>query len=138
MDSRYFAKVVNVQDEYTVVINAGANQGVKIGDNYLIVGLGPEILDPDTNEPLERLELVRGRVSVSHVQEKISTLKSSEKEREADTKQIKKVTSKGSATSLLAGLYGTPGETITESITPGTEIIRPLKKPAIGDYVLKR
>lgn len=138
MDSRYFAKVVNILDKFTVVINAGSNQGVKQGDKYLVVGLGPEILDPDTNEPLERLELVRGLVAVGHVQEKISTLNSIEKERWPDTKEIKKVTSKGGATSILASLYGGAGETITESITPGAENIQALKNPMIGDFVLKR
>ena len=71
--SKLNATVVHVVDEYRVVINRGSEQGVKIGDTYLIYSVGPDLTDPDTGESLGALELVKGRVVVRHVQEKIST-----------------------------------------------------------------
>ena len=61
---------------YKAVINKGKTNSVKLGDKYLIVGLGKEIIDPDTKENLGRLEIVRGIAKVTHVQEKMATIES--------------------------------------------------------------
>ena len=95
MSDRYFAKVVLVQDKFTVVINAGSEKEVKVGKKFLIVGLGEVIVDPDTKEELERLEIVRGNAQVIHVQGKIATLHSSEYDGTADEREIRKVTARG-------------------------------------------
>jgi hypothetical protein len=68
------ATVAHVIDDYNVVINRGVDQGVKVGDTYLIYAIGPEMIDPETDEPLGALEIVRGRAVARHVQEKFSTL----------------------------------------------------------------
>jgi hypothetical protein len=52
-----------------VVINHGSRQGVKVGDQFVVFGIGPHIADPDTGEDLGILERVRGRGEVVHVQE---------------------------------------------------------------------
>jgi len=75
------AVVIHVSDSYSVVINNGSEQGVKQGDTYLIYGLGPELNDPETGESLGRLEVVRGRAEVSHIQDKVATLESCEFEK---------------------------------------------------------
>ena len=72
------AKVATVIDMSTFVINRGAKDGVEINQNYLIFYLGDEILDPGTGDNLGRLEVVRGRARVTHVQERIATLESAE------------------------------------------------------------
>jgi len=72
------ATVAHVIDEYQVVINRGSDQGVKVGDTYLIYAIGPDLIDPETNESLGPLEVVRGRAAVKHVQEKIATLETIE------------------------------------------------------------
>lgn len=72
------ASVVHVIDEFSVAINRGEEQGVKVGDTYLIYAIGPELIDPETDESLGALEIVRGRAVVRHVQEKISTLETLE------------------------------------------------------------
>jgi len=131
---RYFAKVVHVPDTFSVVINAGAEQDVEVGMQFLVVGLGDVILDPDTGEEIEQLEIVKGRAQVEHVQAKLSTLKSIEYTRPADTKEIKKVTSRGAAG--LATLFGSQ-DTITESITPSQPVLRGLNSVQIGDLVIK-
>lgn len=131
---RYYAKVVQVQDKYTVIINAGSERGLRIGSLFLIVGLGETIVDPDTNEELERLEIVRGKAEVTHVQSKIATLRSAEYERASDVKEIKKVTSRGgSITSFM------PQDTVTELIKPGEEHIKELKLKGaqIGDFAIE-
>ena len=40
MAERYFAKIVKVVDKYTVVINAGTSKDVRVGKQFLVVGLG--------------------------------------------------------------------------------------------------
>lgn len=135
MSDRYFAKVVSAQDKFTIVINAGSNRGVKLGSRFLVVGLGEAVVDPDTGEELERLELLRGRAKVIHVQEKIATLQATEYERDPDVKEIKKVIAKGGGL-LSYGLLNTPQETVTESIQQGEERLKELKGVQIGDYVI--
>ena len=75
------AKVVHIVEHgfagpLEVVINRGSHQGVKLGDKFLVFGIGPRIIDPDTHDDLGELELVRGRGEVVHVQEHLATLRS--------------------------------------------------------------
>jgi hypothetical protein len=141
VSDRYFAKVVSVQDKYVVVINAGADKGVKVGQRFLVVGLGEALTDPDTGEDLGRLEVVRGTVQATHVQDKVATLRSSEYEVDPDIKKIEKVTTKASsgigAIRTISRLYGDSTDTITEVITPGASRLKSLVDPDIGDYVIK-
>lgn len=71
------ARVAKVINDRTIVINRGSEDNVKKGDIFLIFALGEEIIDPETNESLGKLEIVRGRAIVEHCQEKMATLKSS-------------------------------------------------------------
>ena len=139
MNERYFGRVVQVIDQYTIVINKGQSE-VQEGDKFLVVGLGDIIKDPESGEELERLEIVRGKVKVFHIQSKISTLKSCEYEREEDRKEIKKVRKirKSGAYNLLP-LTHFPGEEITEteSVEPGERRLKELKDVEVGDYVIK-
>jgi hypothetical protein len=131
MTERYFAKVVHIADKYTVAISAGSVRGVEVGDKFLIVGIGEVIFDPDTNEELERLEIVRGQAQVIHVQDKISTLKSSIYDKTPDDKEITKVTSRGGL-ALLSG----PQDSVTEKVKPGAQVLRELRDVRVGDFVI--
>lgn len=131
MTDRYFGKVVSLLDEYKVVLNKGSEQGVQDGDKFLIVGIGDVIVDPDTGEELEQLEIVRGQVTATHIQPKISTLESCEFEQAEDVKEIKKVTARGSI-----AIFG-PHDTTTESIKPGKRRLREINGPKAGDMVIK-
>ncbi|MEF9481040.1 hypothetical protein [Ralstonia sp. 1B3] len=133
MNDRYFAKVVGLIDSTTVVINAGELKGIGLGDKFLLVGLGDIVVDPDTNEELDRLEIVRGKVKVVHVQSKISTVQSCEYVKADDVKQIKKVTSR--ATGLVTFLG--PQDSVTESITPGKETLKVLAGAQVGDLAIR-
>jgi len=131
MSERYFAKIVATPSKYLVVINKGAEHGVEPGQKFLIVGLGDLITDPDTGEELGKLEMLRGKVTAVHVQEKISTLESCEYEKASDIKEITKVTSAGGL-SILGSQ-----NTITESIKPGEQYLKALNQVAVGDCAIK-
>lgn len=140
MYERYVGKVINVIDKYTVAINLGTEKGVKLGDKFLIVGLGDIIIDPDTEEELGRLEIVRGKTTVTHVQDKMSTIKSCEYEKTPDKREIKKTTSPHS-TRFYGGInvFGNQDsvtETI-ETVTPSKPYLQTLTNVKVGDYLIK-
>ncbi|MDO9076018.1 MAG: hypothetical protein Q7U72_01055 [Brevundimonas sp.] len=117
------ASVAKVIDDYRVVIAQGSDSGVKLGDKYLIYGIGEEITDPLTNENLGVLEIVRGRAKVVHLQAKLATLQSID----VITTPGKKRVVKRDGLNALMG-YG------TEEITEGAEtLLDSLKDPARGD-----
>lgn len=113
------AKVIHVEDPYSLVINKGGEAGVKQGDTYLIYGLGPELRDPETNQSLGTLEIVRGRAKVTHVQEKMATLKTAEFEETQSTRKIKRTPSGG----LLSLNLGLSTEEIVETPDPITRAL---------------
>lgn len=75
--SNYPASVVKIIDEFNVVINRGSDHGVVQGDEFVIYYKEQEdLLDPVTGESLGRLEIVRGTGFATHVQPKMTTIKS--------------------------------------------------------------
>lgn len=89
MEDLITGKVVKVIDEYKVVINKGINDGVKMGHRFLIYRLGDEIIDPDTNENLGRLEIVSGEAKPDHIQERFTTV-ITDKKKIKETKTVVK------------------------------------------------
>jgi len=75
-------KVAKIVDNYTIVINLGKNNGVKMNMKFVIYDEGEMIKDPETNEELGKLELVKGRVEVTNVQEKMCVAETYETEEE--------------------------------------------------------
>lgn len=69
-------KVIKVLNPHQVVINLGKEDGLKIGDRYLIYVESEEIIDPDTGLSLGFLEVSRGTTCVSHVQPNMAVLSS--------------------------------------------------------------
>jgi hypothetical protein len=66
-------KIARILDEYSVVINVGRLHGVTEGTPFVIYSPGEEeIKDPDTGKSLGCLEVVKGYVRASHVQENLS------------------------------------------------------------------
>ena len=55
-----------------IVINLGMEHGVKEGMDFIIYDEGPLIIDPETGLVLENLEIIKGRVKITNVQQKIS------------------------------------------------------------------
>jgi hypothetical protein len=122
------ATVAKVIDEYTVIINKGSTDGVRDGARFLIYGLGDEILDPETNESLGNLELVRGIGSAIHVQEKMATIKSAKTKSPTPTIKTVKRSPRGMGHSLI-GVLG--DETIEER--QGEPTIVPFDGARTGD-----
>ncbi|WP_192035321.1 hypothetical protein [Halomonas sp. YLGW01] len=96
------ATVAKIVDEFTLVINRGRADGVSKGDLFLVYYTeDDDIIDPDTGESLGNLEVVRGVGKVVHLQEKMSTIKSTRKA--ARGKTIRKLAPKGLLGMAMAG-----------------------------------
>lgn len=111
-------KVVEVLDEFRVVVNRGAADGVRSGDRFLIFELGPEIKDPESGETLGKLEVVRGTARVVHLQDKMATIQSDDFESFAPR-------------TIKRGLSVFP----TEEIIEGRRERLPLRSVSRGDMV---
>jgi hypothetical protein len=66
-------KIAQILSPKRFVLAAGSEQGVRERMEFIIYELSDPIFDPETQEPLGRLELHKGRITVIHVQEKLST-----------------------------------------------------------------
>lgn len=81
MENKLNGLVAEVQNNgLLVVINKGSTSGVREGMRYLIYNNGEEIVDPETKASLGTLEIVCGKGVVLHVQENMSTIKSTERD----------------------------------------------------------
>ncbi|WP_420585093.1 hypothetical protein [Ruegeria sp.] len=89
-DNKYegLPRVVQVIDEYTLVINSGEAAGVSSGDRFLVFRVGENVIDPKTGEDLGVLETVVGKARVTHLQERISTISSDQRENSPGRKVI--------------------------------------------------
>jgi hypothetical protein len=117
----YPASVAKVQDDYTLVINRGSEHGVSKGDHFLVYYVDPEeLVDPDTGESLGNLEVIRGTGTATHVQPKLTTIKSN------------RVVSRGRIIRRQTGIFAPLSGEIVEE--PEKEAM-PFDEPNIGDKV---
>ena len=103
-------KVAKTIDDYTVVINAGSEDGIKNGCVVMLYEMGGMIKDPDTGEELDELEIVKGTGVVTHVQPRIATVESNMTENEP--RRIVKRENPGLATGLVKMFGSTEVEEI--------------------------
>lgn len=121
-DSKYaslprITKVLDGSDR--VIINRGEEDGVREGRRYLIFALDEEeIFDPKTGDSLGRLELVKGKGKIIHVQEKLAILESEEK-------RTRTIAQNRFGSASILGLQQV--ETIEELV--------PFRDPRAGDFV---
>lgn len=101
-------KVIHVLDDYHIVINRGSQDNVTKNQRFLVYRLGEELIDPETGDSLGNLEIVCGEGIVDHIQERMTTLKTSKVE-SRKTKKIIKRTSNSSINGFLR--FATPTET---------------------------
>ena len=71
-------KVARILGEFQLVLNVGAQQGVKKDMTFIIYEEGEEIKDPESGQSLGKLEMVKGEVEVVHVQDTICVAESQE------------------------------------------------------------
>lgn len=127
MPSNRTGKVASVISQYRVVLNVGTDDGVQLGDDFILYRITDEIFDPDTGESLGEYEEVIGRGTVTHAQQRICTLESSET-KDTGRKVIKRYRSNSYA-SLFASL--SPSEVVEEE--PERQA-RPFSHAQVGDY----
>lgn len=100
------AAVVQKQSPFELVINRGSLDGVREGNTFIVYYVEPEeLIDPETEESLGRLEVVRGTGVATNVQERITTIKSNRYENNSGT-IIRRNSSPfgfGGLSSLMAG-----------------------------------
>ena len=111
-----------------IVINRGAEQGVKLGDRFLVFGDGPHIVDPDSGKDLGQLELVRGQGEVVHVQERLATIRTTGRRRTRPARRVIRDRSLG----LVAGFGPIPSPVIEEELAPEAEV--PFEAVRLGDH----
>jgi hypothetical protein len=118
------ALVAEVVDQYTVVINRGSKHAVREGQRFLIYSVGGEVNDPETKAPLGRLEIVKGKGKVLHVQENMATLRS-----DSFGPPERKVVRQKGAPWLNSAL----GLGLEEEVVQSGALVA-FSDPAIGDY----
>lgn len=118
-------KVIKVIDNYTVVINVGTNDKITDSYEFLLYELGEELFDPDTNESLGQLEVVKGTAMPIHIQDKITTIKSNKYKYDSEKKKI--ITRGNGLASMFAG--------VEEIIEPGEKVLQPFDSPEVSDFV---
>jgi hypothetical protein len=69
------AKVAAIIDDTILVLNAGSRDGVLEGMVFMIFAEHQAVEDPDSGEPLGQWEMVKARVVVTHVQERMCTVR---------------------------------------------------------------
>lgn len=65
-------KVVEIINEYSILINYGSLNGAEKGDEIRIIAIGPEITDPITEENLGTMDLIKANMTIVTVYEKFS------------------------------------------------------------------
>jgi len=71
-------KVARILNEFQLVLNVGGKQGVKQGMAFIVYEEGDEIKDPDSGESLGKMEIVKGEMVASHVQDALCVVQSKE------------------------------------------------------------
>lgn len=116
--------VVNIISDCRIVLNVGEIDGIKIGDKFLVYSLSKEdIIDPITKKSLGKLEIVKGKGSVVHVQSQMCTIESLHKEEK--TRIIKR------DNPFLGCSLSTMFSQETEE--KNIEITIPFENPKVGD-----
>jgi len=76
MNNNEFYRVVKIIDDMNVVLNCGKNQFISLNDKFQIYSKKAEnIIDPDTNESLGELRMVKATVQVTSIFEKMCVCK---------------------------------------------------------------
>lgn len=66
--------VASKLDDFRIVINKGADDGIDTYMRFLVYEEGQEILDPQSKKSLGKLEIPKGFFKVHHIQNQMSVL----------------------------------------------------------------
>lgn len=64
-------RIARILSESEVLLNVGRQEGVKEGLELIVYSEGEHVTDPETGEDLGPVETVKGRLRVTHVQERM-------------------------------------------------------------------
>lgn len=70
-------KVIKIIDDTTLIINAGSINNIKVGDVMEIHGKSENIYDPETNENLGKIDIVKDSLKITKVYEKMCVCETS-------------------------------------------------------------
>ncbi len=76
MEKLIEGKVARILSENVIILNVGANAGVKPGAAFVVFARGEEVIDPETGEALGCWEVPKGHLRATHVQERMTTCES--------------------------------------------------------------
>lgn len=68
-------RVIKIISNFEIIVNIGANKGIKQGDILTIRGKDEEIIDPFSHESLGYLPVIKAQVKVDTVYEKMCICK---------------------------------------------------------------
>ncbi|WP_182629438.1 hypothetical protein [Clostridium chromiireducens] len=68
----YNYKVIKIISDTKILINAGANFNLKVGDSLDILTVGEEIIDPDTKQSLGTLDTIKATVEIVTIYPKMA------------------------------------------------------------------
>lgn len=71
-------KVVRILDDKKVIVDLGSDDKVKEGMKFVIYEQSEEIFDPDTGDSLGIIDIIKHRLKVVNVMEKMSIMESDE------------------------------------------------------------
>ena len=132
MDSVIEGKVAAVIDDTTLVLNVGYRDGVKEGMVFVIFSEHEEVRDPDSGEILGQWEMEKARVVVTHVQEKICTVRAPAPGESAETDGTRPLSARMVEHSL--GHYGRQEDWQRLRVRAGDVRGRPQGQPiGVGD-----
>lgn len=120
-------KVVKIINEYKIVINAGAKNGIHEGDVFEVYVEGQEVVDPDTGENLGTLDYIKAKIVAKDIFPKMTICVNRETET-TPTLSGYLLSAIGSTTEKAL-----PLKVDTKEISGGFEGIN--KKIVIGDLV---
>lgn len=64
-------KVAKILDEYSIIVNGGSNDGLNEGDILEIYLPGDSVIDPETNEDLGILDIIKARIKIHTIYPKM-------------------------------------------------------------------
>ena len=75
---KYDALVAEIIDKRNLVLDKGKQDGISIGDEFVVFVLGKEVQAPKTGESLGVLEKIKGKGEVTHIQDRMCTIETYE------------------------------------------------------------
>lgn len=63
--SDYEFKVIEIIDEFSILINYGRDDGAYEGDEIRVLSIGDEVVDPETKESLGTLDFVKDTLTIA-------------------------------------------------------------------------